>query len=134
MSRPTTALVDLSALSHNLACARSRVNKSVEIIPVVKADAYGHGAKEVVRRLYSQGVNILCVALLDEALALRQSGFAGEILISNGLFPGEEEEAVARGFIPFVLSSESLERLEPAAKKLGQPAKVHLKVDTGMGR
>jgi alanine racemase len=134
MSRPTTALVDLSALSHNLACARSRVNKSVEIIPVVKADAYGHGAKEVVRRLYSQGVNILCVALLDEALALRQSGFAGEILVSNGLFPGEEEEAVARGFIPFVLSSESLERLEAAARKRGQPAKVHLKVDTGMGR
>jgi len=134
MPRPTHALVDLSALSYNLSFLKSLVNNSVEIMPVVKAEAYGHGASRVVHKLSQQGVNIVAVAILAEALALRESGFAGEVLVMGGLFSGEEEEAVARGFIPFVSSADGLDRIAAAAKKLGKRAKVHLKVDTGMGR
>lgn len=134
MSRPTCAIVDLSALSHNLSIVRSLVNKAVEIIPVVKAEAYGHGAVPAVRKLHAQGVNIVAVALCSEALALRESGFPADVLITCGLFAGEEEEAVAKGLVPFVYGPEPLDRIEAAAKKLSRRAKVHLKVDTGMGR
>lgn len=134
MTRPTAASIDLSAIAQNLAYVRSLVPPGVEIIPVLKADAYGHGAVELSRQLYSQGVKILCVALLSEALAMRRAGFPGDLLISGGLFPGEEEEALAQDLIPFVFSAESLDRLEAAARKLNRPARVHLKVDTGMGR
>ena len=134
MSRPTSAIVDLSALAQNLAVIRSLVNKSVEIIPMVKADAYGHGAVRVVRQLCAQGVNIVAVALFNEAVALRDGGFPGDILLTCGLFPGEEAEAIRSGFIPFVFAEECLQRLEAAAKMLEQRARVHLKVDTGMGR
>jgi len=134
MSRPTCAIVDLSALSGNLSFVRSLVHKSVEIIPMVKAEAYGHGAAAVVRKLHAQGVNIVAVALFGEALALREGGYPADILITCGLFAGEEEEAAAKGLIPFVYGPEPLDRIETAAKKLGRRAKVHLKVDTGMGR
>jgi alanine racemase len=134
MSRPTFAVINLSALAQNLAVIRSLVNKSVEIIPMVKADAYGHGAVRVVRQLCAQGVNIVAVALFNEAVALRDGGFPGDILLTCGLFPGEEAEAIRSSFIPFVFAEECLQGLEAAAKMLERRARVHLKVDTGMGR
>jgi alanine racemase len=134
MSRPTQAVIALAALAHNLAVVKSLVDKSVEIIPVVKADAYGHGGIQVARKLHAQGVNILAVALFSEALALRQGGFPGDLLITCGLFPGEEEAAIQNGLMPFVFAEEGLAWIEAAARKLGRRGRVHLKVDTGMGR
>src|SRR5438128_803451 len=79
--RPTRAVVDLSAIAWNYRLLVERAGAGVAVIPVVKADAYGHGAVPVARRLEAQGARMFAVAIAEEGVALRRGGVQGEILL-----------------------------------------------------
>jgi alanine racemase len=131
---PTFAAIDLHALAHNLAVVRSRIPTSCEIIAVVKANAYGHGLVEVARALLHLGVSRLGVASLDEGLALRQAGIEAAILVMGAVFPNQLPDLIAHRLTPVLYDAGLTDAL---AKQLGsrrEPYRVHLKVDTGMGR
>lgn len=126
---PTVAQISASALTHNLDLLRRRSGERA-LMAVVKADAYGHGAVRVARHLSGRGVEQFAVATLPEALALREAGQQARILVFGAPMPDElatygkwdlEAAVVSRASLEAVLSS-------------GVPLRVHLKVDTGMGR
>ena len=140
MTRPTIAEIVLPALRHNLSLIRSRAREAggegVELIPVVKADAYGHGALGVSRELIRQGVKWLAVACLEEALELAEFGDRAGIIILGPMRREEAAEVLARGFIPVLSSRDDLGLLETALKSAvpPKPPRVILDFDTGMGR
>jgi alanine racemase len=101
---------------------------------VLKADAYGHGAPAVARTLERAGARGFCVALLEEAVELRDAGVRAPILVMGGYYGGAHEELLARGLVPVVYDPSHLEGLARAARQAGVPAEVHLKIDTGMAR
>lgn len=147
-TRPTWAEVSLAALRHNYRLLRDSLPAgSASLMPVVKADAYGHGAPECARALQQEGAEWFAVTSASEGLALRFAGIAGRILLLSGFFPGEERKLIEQQLTPAVWEHAHLEALEAAAGEqharktfksvqTGQPIKirVHLKVDTGMGR
>lgn len=126
--------IDLKALRKNFMEIKARVGRGVEIIPVVKNNAYGHGAVDVSRVLAGLGVGMLAVSKMDEALALRQSGIDLPFLILSGLEKGEYREALQYGLTPVVFDLDHIERCDEAGRDLGRPFPLHLKFDTGMGR
>ncbi|WP_437673298.1 alanine racemase [Sorangium sp. So ce131] len=138
--RPTRAEVNLANLRHNLRVlerAMSGASKP-QIWGVLKADAYGHGAPAVARTLERTGIPGLCVALLEEAVELRDAGIRVPILVMGGYYgPRREgfEEILARDLVPVVYDAGQIERLANLLR-LEQRGRVgvHLKVDTGMGR
>jgi alanine racemase len=131
--RPTRAEIDLGALVRNLRTLRSAAPR-VDILAVVKADAYGHGAVEVSRVLEAEGVGAFGVALVEEGLSLRSAGIRGEIVVLGGAYDGGWEALVEHRLAPVVFRPEHLKALGSAARAQGVVAGAHLKVDTGMGR
>ena len=136
--RPTRVEIDLAACVHNLRRIRERVSRR-EIWPVVKADAYGHGAVRVAQVLAREQVAGFCVATATEGRELRQSGIATPVLVMAGLSPGGADDAfemvVEYGLTAAVPDATTAERLAEAARRMAiGPAAVHLKIDTGMGR
>lgn len=133
--RPTRAEVNLAALRHNLRVVK-RHAKSARVWPVLKADAYGHGAPAVARTLARAGADGFCVALLEEAIELRDAGITSSILVMSGSYGGGHDEVVQRGLVPVVYHRGQLEELARAVRQLGAttPHAVHLKIDTGMAR
>jgi alanine racemase len=131
--RPTRAEVNLAALRHNLRVVARHAGES-RVWPVLKADGYGHGAPAVARTLERAGAQGFCVALLEEAVELREAGIRTPILVMGGYYGGAYEEIVARGVIPVVYDASHLEGLARAARSLGKKVEAHLKVDTGMAR
>ncbi len=130
----TRAFVNLNTLSHNLREIRKKVGSQSEIMAVVKANAYGHGAVEVARRLIEEGVSFFAVARIREAATLREHGIQTPILLFGAMEPDQAVYA-ARNHIRISVSSLD------AARKLNRelahgkiPARVHVKIDTGMGR
>jgi alanine racemase len=138
--RPTRAEVNLAHLRHNLRVLERAVAGAArpQIWGVLKADAYGHGAPAVARTLERAGIAGLCVALLEEAVELRDAGIRIPILVMGGYYgPRREgfEEIVARDLTPVVYDAGQIERLANFARFEGYGrVGVHLKVDTGMGR
>lgn len=132
--RSTCLTVSLSAIEENYRRIRAALPPRVQVIAVVKADAYGHGAVPVARRLEAAGADMFAVAILEEALALREAGVMRPILILGGVAPGDEREAVRARVSPAVFAPDALARLEAAAVAENTPARAHLKVDTGMAR
>lgn len=132
--RPTIAEIDLEALAFNYRQIQRRLSKGVHILAVVKADAYGHGALPVALKLEKLGVEYLGVALPEEGIELRRGGIKTPILILGGIYPGGEEEIIKYTLTPVVFDLKSLERLSRAGSRRRKKVKVHLKVDTGMGR
>lgn len=132
--RPTVAEIDLAALRHNLAQVTRFCRSGQRILAVVKADAYGHGAVHVSQALAAAGVEQFGVALLEEALELRQAGISHPILVFGGCYPGQEEQFLQHQLMPAVSDRQSLFRLDRFARQAGHAMKVHLKLDTGMGR
>jgi alanine racemase len=130
--RPTRVVVDLDALSHNLAAIRGRVG--VPVMGIVKANAYGHGLVPVARHLEAQGVDQLGVAFLEEGIALRRAGLKLPILVLGGIFGPQVAEYIRHELDITVSSLDKLRQVEGAAAALGRKAGVHLKVDTGMER
>lgn len=133
--RPTRADVNLAALRHNLRVVQKRAG-GARVWAVVKADAYGHGAPGVARTLERAGVDGFCVALIEEAVELREAGIVAPIMVMGGHYGNAHDEVVARGLIPVVHDLgqvAAFARLVRSGEVAG-PIDAHLKVDTGMGR
>ncbi len=128
------AEIDLDALTRNLALIRRRAGAGVRVMLVVKADAYGHGAVPIAHHAVRCGIGALGVGTSAEALELRRAGLRVPILIL-GTIVDDEAVAVLRGRVEVGLHSlDRAKRLQELAQELGLRARVHLNVDTGMGR
>ena len=131
--RPTWAEIDLKAIAYNYRQVKKAVGKNVRVMAVVKANAYGHGTVEVSAALEKEGVDYLGVATTDEAVRLRDYGIRAPILILGSILPEEVEIAVKNDITITLCSEDLLIPLRSAA--IGEKkAKVHIKIDTGMGR
>lgn len=131
--RPAWVEINLANLDYNIKQIIQKANGH-EIIGVVKADSYGHGAIKCAEVLRKNGVRMFAVATLEEAIALRKSG-AKESIIALGLMPGlYDDEIVKYDVTPLVCSSESALELSSAAQKARKTADLFIAVDTGMGR
>ena len=126
--------IDHHAIRSNLATLRSAAGSEKQVIAVVKADAYGHGAVPIARTLRDAGVERLAVATVDEAVELRDAGIEGPILILWGIGAPEAAIVVDAGLEATVYDGRALEWLESAAAERATRASVHLKIDTGLGR
>ncbi|MBU3189395.1 alanine racemase [Clostridium bowmanii] len=131
--RPVWAEVDLDKLAHNMREIR-RVTKSENIIAVVKADAYGHGAIDVAPVLLENGANRLAVAVISEAVELRRSGIECPIMILGFTPPNLIDNLLKYNIEQAVYSYEFARELSKMAQKKNKMAKIHIVVDTGMGR
>lgn len=128
--RPTRIEVDLSAISYNLEQVVSHLPKETEVFAVVKANAYGHGVVAVAQALQAQ-VAGFCVSNIDEALELRQAGIGKDILVLGVVPEAAIPLALEANIILTAASQEWIDRLEISALK---GLRLHIKVDTGMGR
>lgn len=132
--RPTWAEVDLSAIAHNVREFAGIVPSKTQLMAVVKADGYGHGAVQTARAAISAGASFLGVALVEEALELRQNGITEPILIL-GFTPREYAAALCEhNLTPTVFTLPEAEAFSDVAVRYGKRLDVHVKVDTGMSR
>ncbi|MEE9217448.1 MAG: alanine racemase [Acidobacteriota bacterium] len=130
----TWAAVDLDALAWNVRILRRQVGPHCRLMAVVKADAYGHGAVEVSRRLRTEGIDWLCVARPEEGIELRQAGLELPVLVLGPSFGEALERCVSAGLTPTLFDVVGLETLERIGAARRQKLAFHLKIDTGMGR
>lgn len=130
--RRTWAEIDLDALEHNYREARRRTG--VKYLGVVKADAYGHGAVQIGRKLEQLGADYLAVSSLDEARELRRNGISMPVLILGHTPPEMVPQLIAYDITQTVSAKAKAEAYSAAAKECGGTLKVHIKVDTGMSR
>jgi alanine racemase len=133
-SRPTWAEIDLDALAANFHIVKDRVGPNVNVMAVVKANAYGHGAIECARRLEKEGAAWFGVALPEEGIELRSAGITKPILCLAGFWEGQAASCLQHNLVPVVYRLDLIEALDNAARERGVVADVHVKVDTGMGR
>lgn len=131
MSLQTCARINLGHLRFNFRQIKRAISPA-RLIPVVKADAYGHGAVVVSNCLVNDGAQLLAVAQFQEAMALRDSGIQVPILIFGRLFPEELPDAIRAGFRLSVFGEEDIRWIEKVAGN--RPAHVHVNMETGMGR
>ncbi|MCL2760852.1 MAG: alanine racemase [Desulfuromonadales bacterium] len=133
-SRPTVAEIDLGALRYNFGQIKSAIPEWCGILAVVKADAYGHGFMDISKELESLGVTAFGVASLAEGIQLRKSGIDRPILILGGIYPGQEKKCIGFNISTALYDIEQARILDKTAESLYRKAKVHVKIDTGMGR
>ena len=131
--RPTWAEIDLKAIEYNYKHVRRLVGKNINIMVVVKANAYGHGTVEVSRVLENMGANYLGVATMDEAVRIRDHGIKAPVLVLGSILPNEVDVAFEKDITLTLCSDELLEVVRGHTKDDAR-VKVHIKVDTGMGR
>ncbi|MEK7858780.1 MAG: alanine racemase [Elusimicrobiota bacterium] len=133
--RPTWAEVDLARLAENIRRFRAKLSPRTELLFVVKANAYGHGAVACAKTAARAGARRLGVSSVEEGILLREAGLKLPILVLGSLYPFESFLAGAEyRLTPTVSSFEAAARLAAAARRLGRPVACHLKIDTGMGR
>ncbi len=130
--RPTWVEVDLNAIMTNIKNEQKQLPKNVEIFAVVKANAYGHGMIPVAEAAKKAGATGFCVAILDEALALRSAGFCEPILVMGAILSEDAVLAIENDISVTVFHQAFFDELDLCASS--RPLKIHLKVDTGMGR
>jgi alanine racemase len=131
---PTRALIDLGAFRHNISVIRKAIGPDTGIIAVVKANAYGHGMEIITREAIRCGVSYLGVARITEAIELRRAGISLPILLFE-IIPHEFiEQAIVYSIDLTVCTPGDAARIEAMAERLRRKARVHLKIDTGMGR
>lgn len=132
--RPVWAEINLDNLAHNIREVRRLVGEKVIITSVIKADAYGHGSVAIAKTLSDNGSDRFAVATLSEALELRRFGINEDILIL-GYTPKQQSRLIVENNITqTIYNVEDAKALSQAAENLGKIAKIHLKIDTGMGR
>ncbi len=132
--RPTIAEIDLGSLRSNY-YALKQLAQGGDLMVVVKADAYGHGAVNVARTLAAEGCKYFGVATLDEARELRGAGVTSRICLQAGFFAEQAPEIVALDITPFVFDPNLIEPLDSAARAMGRARfPVHFKVDSGATR
>src|SRR5699024_9742539 len=130
--RPTWAEVDLDAIRHNVIQMRKRLNDDSNVMAVVKANGYGHGAYEVAKAAMESGATSLGVALLEEAIELRERGITEPILVFGWVSP-EDAQTAAKYDITITFFQEEWLK-EACCLSFDKPLKLHMKWDTGMGR
>jgi alanine racemase len=131
--RPTIVEVDLARLAANFRAIETAVAPAA-VMPIVKANAYGHGLVPVARHLVGLGARSLGVAFLEEAMALREAGVEVPILVMGGIFGDQIPLFLRHGLTLTASSVDKLRQIETTAGALGVTASVHLKIDTGMER
>lgn len=132
-TRGAVAAIDLDALRANVAAVRARIG-DVEVMAVVKADAYGHGLVPCARAALEAGATWLGVALLDEAIALRDAGVRGRVLAWLAVPGARWADCLERDIDLSVSALWALDEVRAAAAATGRRARVHLKADTGLSR
>ena len=132
--RPTWAEIDLNALAANLQIVKSHVGAGTNVMAVVKANAYGHGAVECARRLEKAGADWFGVALPEEGIELRDAGIKQPVLCLAGFWAGQAEACIQHKLVPAVYRLDLIAALDSAARERDEVADVHVKIDTGMGR
>jgi alanine racemase len=130
--RPARARIDLDRLAANYRALQAHV--AVPVMPVVKADAYGHGALPVARRLLAAGAPMLAVAYVEEAVALRDAGIQAPVVVLAAFGPGQERAIRQHQLTPVISTPRTLEAVLGPARAGSRKQTVHLKIDTGMSR
>ncbi|GAB4074263.1 alanine racemase [Barrientosiimonas marina] len=130
--RPTWAEVNLEAIGENIGQMIDKLPENCSMIAVVKADAYGHGAVEVSKKALASGAKMLAVALLEEALALREAGITAPILVLGSIMPRDVPVAVQQDLTLTCFETDWIREVNQL--DLPSPVNVHMKWDTGMGR
>jgi alanine racemase len=131
--RPTCVEVSRARLAQNFQAIKAAVAPAA-IMPILKANAYGHGLVEVARHLVSLGAQSLGVAFLEEAVALREAGITAPILVMGGILGNQIPVFLRYGLTLTASSIDKLRQIDEAAREMGVTARVHLKIDTGMER
>ncbi len=134
VGRSTKAIVHLDAIAHNVAQLRKRIGSDREVMAVVKADGYGHGAVEVSLSALKSGANCLGVAVPEEGEELRRAGLDVPITVLGLIQPEEAYKVIDFGLEQTICSLEVAEVLNQTASNKGTVVDVHIKIDTGMGR
>ena len=131
--RPTNIEVDLNRLSENFRAIEQAVAPS-RVMVILKANAYGHGLVQVAHHMVSLGAAYLGVAYLEEGIMLREAGIEAPILVLGGIIGNQVPLFLQYNLTLTASSVEKLKQIEETARSMGLPAKVHLKIDTGMER
>ena len=126
--------VSRDAIAQNYRALKQAAGDGIEIMPVVKADAYRHGSVEVSRVLEREGVRWLAVSSVEEGCSLRAAGIAARILVMADFLPAERKELLEHRLTPVIHSLDDIQALNEIAESRGAPAPYHLKIDSGMGR
>lgn len=133
---PYRSWVEISRerIAANYRCIRKTVGDAVEIMPVVKADGYRHGAVEVSRVLTAEGARFLAVSNVEEGVALREANIQARILVMADFLPVGRVAMLDHALTPVLHSLENMAELDELGRSRGQHVRCHLKIDTGMGR
>ena len=131
--RPTHIEVDLARLTANYRAIQVHVAPAA-VMPILKANAYGHGLVEVARHMQALGAPYLGVAFLEEGILLREAGVTTPILVLGGIIGNQVPLFLEHDLTLTASSVEKLGQIEAAARAMGVRARVHLKIDTGMER
>ncbi len=131
--RPTFAEINLDRLTENFRAIETAVSPA-RIMPILKANAYGHGLVEIARHVISLGAAYLGVAFLEEGILLREKGITSPILVLGGILGNQVPLFLKHDLTLTASSIEKLAQINEAAKAMNMKAKVHLKIDTGMER
>lgn len=131
--RPTLVEVNLTRLTENLRLIRQHVAPA-KVMTILKANAYGHGMVDVARHVVTNGADYLGVAVLEEGILLREQGITAPILVLGGIMGNQVPLFLKHDLALTASSVEKLEQVEAAAAQMRLPARVHLKIDTGMER
>jgi len=126
--------ISLASIRHNYATFRRHVSPEVEIFPVIKADAYGHGAVPIAKVLQDEGVKRFCVARVEEGVELRRHGVTAAILVFAPPIGKQAVIAALHNLEMLVCDPHHLEAIVQARHLTGQSPGMHIKVDVGMGR
>lgn len=127
--------IDHQALAYNVNQIKQILSPSTELMAVVKADAYGHGAIKVAQTALQAGATWLAIATLGEGIELREAGIAAPILILGAIITPEEIATIAHWKLqPTLCNPQQALVFSETLSKIGQPLPVHLKIDTGMSR
>ena len=132
--RATRAEIDLQAFQHNLQTLRKYLDPQTQIMAVVKADAYGHGAIPCARIAVENGADYLGAGVIEEGIELRENGLNAPILILGSIFPDEAEDLVRHNLATILCTQPLAQALSKEAEKQDKTVSVHIKVDTGMNR
>jgi alanine racemase len=133
VARPTHAEIDLNRLTENYRAIERAVGRA-GIMPILKANAYGHGLVEIAHHLVGLGAACLGVAFLEEGMLLRESGVTAPILVLGGILGNQVPLFLKHDLSLTASSVEKLVQINEVAQAMGTRAKVHLKIDTGMER
>jgi len=134
LHRATVAEIHLPNLRNNVQALRSLLKPDVQLMAVVKANAYGHGALPCTQAVLDAGADTLGVGIVSEGIELREQGIQAPIQVLVGIFPDEADDLIQHNLTTTLHSRSLAEVLSQRAGHLGKEVGIHIKVDTGMGR